>query len=142
MSEKNYEALIPHRIFVGGVDGVEDLLQHEKIDLIFDLRLAKKEHPAEKLRVHQPIADEGVEQDESIKAAVDEVIKAYDEGKNIYFHCTTGRGRAGTMAVATLMELGMAESVEDGEYRARLIRPKIDLKPNQKEALERIYKKD
>lgn len=137
--EKNYEALVPNRIFVGGVDGVEVLLENEKIDVIFDLRVAKKDHPAENLRVHQPIADEAPYQDKSIKAAVDEVIKAYNDGKNIYFHCTSGRGRAGTLAVATLMELGLAETVGEAESKAKLIRPKIDVKTEQKEALKRIY---
>lgn len=137
--EKNYEALIPNRIFVGGVDGVEDLLENEKIDVIFDLRVAQKDHPAENLRVHQPIADEAPYQDKSIKAAVDEVIKAYNNGENVYFHCTSGRGRAGTLAVATLMELGLAETVEEAENKAKLIRPKIDVKTEQKEALKRIY---
>lgn len=137
--EKNYEALIANRIFVGGVDGVEDLLENEKIDVIFDLRVAKKDHPAENLRVHQPIADESADQDISIKKAVDEVVKAYNEGKNVYFHCTSGRGRAGTLAVATLMELGLAETMEEAENKAKAIRPKIVVKPDQKAALDKIY---
>lgn len=137
--EKNYEALVSNRIFVGGVDGVEDLLANEKVDVIFDLRVTQKDHPAEKLRVHQPIADESSDQDISIKKAVDEVVKAYNEGKNVYFHCTSGRGRAGTLAVATLMELGLAETVEEAENKAKAIRPKIDVKPDQKAALEKIY---
>lgn len=141
MEKNNYEALIPNRIFVGGVDGVESLLENEKIDVIIDLRVNINEHPAENLRVHQPIADEAPNQDTSIKAAVNEVVKAYNEGKNIYFHCNTGRGRAGTIAVATLMELGLAESVEEAESKAKVIRPKIDLKQSQKEALDRIYTK-
>ncbi|WP_313892850.1 dual specificity protein phosphatase family protein [Psychrobacillus sp.] len=136
---KNYEALVSNRIFVGGVDGVEDLLANEKIDVIFDLRVTLKDHPAENLRVHQPIADESPSQDKSIKKVVDEVVKAYNEGKNVYFHCTSGRGRAGTLAVATLMELGLAETVEEAEGKAKAIRPKIDVKPDQKAALDKIY---
>jgi thioredoxin reductase (NADPH) len=136
VKEKNYEALISNRIFVGGVDGVEPLLENEKIDVIFDLRATKTEHPAESLCVYQPIVDN---EDASIKNAMNEVIKAYNEGKNIYFHCGTGGGRAGTMAVATLMELGLAETIEEAENQAKVIRPKIDIKSKQKEALERIY---
>lgn len=139
MSEKNYEALIANRIFVGGVDGVEPLLANEKIDVIFDLRMAKKEHPAEELCIRQPVADEAPHQDKSIKAVVDEVVKAYKEGKNVYFHCTSGGGRAGTIAVATLMELGLAKTIEEAEIKAKSIRPKINVKADQIAALKRIY---
>ncbi|MFF2754618.1 dual specificity protein phosphatase family protein [Psychrobacillus sp. NPDC058041] len=139
MAEKNYEELIPGRIFVGGVDGVESLLENETIDIVFDLRIAKKEHPAENLRVHQPIADDGLNQDVSIKKAVSEVMKAYNKGDNIYFHCNSGSGRAGVMAIATLMELNLAETVEEAEKKAKDIRPKINIKAEQKNALERIY---
>ncbi|TQR18985.1 protein-tyrosine phosphatase family protein [Psychrobacillus vulpis] len=137
--EKNYESLIPNRIFVGGVDGVQHLLENEKIDIIFDLRAEKKDHPAEELSVHQPIMDDAPHQDASIKKAVDEVTKAYHEGKNVYFHCGTGRGRAGTIAVATLMELGLADNVDEAENKVKIIRSKINVKPDQKAALERIY---
>jgi len=141
MKENNYEALIPNRIFVGGVDGVEPLLENEQIDVIFDLRVASIEHPAENIKVHQPILDGQEQQDDSIKAAVYEVVQAYKNGKNVYFHCTSGGGRAGTMAVATLMELNLADSVEEAEVKAKAIRSKINLKEDQRESLKRIYSK-
>ncbi|QUG43552.1 dual specificity protein phosphatase family protein [Psychrobacillus sp. INOP01] len=141
MEKKNYEALIPNRIFVGGVDGVEPLLANEHIDVIFDLRVSSNNHPAEDLKVHQPILDGQNQQDDSIRAAVHEVVQAYNEGKNIYFHCTSGGGRAGTMAVATLMELNLAETVEEAEENAKAIRSKINLKEDQRESLKRIYSK-
>lgn len=141
MEKNNYEALIPNRIFVGGVDGVEPLLANEHIDVIFDLRVSSNNHPAESLKVHQPILDGQSQQDDSIKATVHEVVQAYNEGKNIYFHCTSGGGRAGTMAVATLMELNLAETVEEAEEKAKAIRSKINLKEGQRESLKRIYSK-
>ena len=38
MPNKKYKALIPNRIFIGGVDAIDELLSNEKIDVIFDLR--------------------------------------------------------------------------------------------------------
>lgn len=141
MDKNNYEALIPNRIFVGGVDGVEPLLANEHIDVIFDLRVSSNNHPAENLKVHKPILDGQEQQAVSIKAAVDEVVQAYNNGKNIYFHCNSGGGRAGTMAVATLMELNLAETVEKAEEKAKAIRSKINLKEDQRESLKRVYSK-
>jgi len=91
------------------------------------------------ISVHQPIVDEAEHQDESIKAAVKEVINSYNAGKNVYFHCNTGRGRAGTIATAALLELGLAQSVDQAEIKAQEIRPQISVRPQFKEALKRIY---
>ena len=38
MTNKKYEELIPNRIFIGGVDAIDDLLANENIDVIYDLR--------------------------------------------------------------------------------------------------------
>ena len=139
MTNKNYEELIPNRIFIGGVDAVDELLTNEDIDVIFDLRAEVHGPLSSERSVHQPIVDEAEQQDESIKAAVSEVINAYKDGKNVYFHCNTGRGRAGTIATAILLELGQADSVEEAEQLAKKIRPNINVKPQFKEALQRIY---
>ncbi|RST70883.1 protein tyrosine phosphatase [Siminovitchia acidinfaciens] len=141
MAEKKYEELIQGRIFIGGADAIEGLLENEKIDVIYDLRVNPKGGLPSELSVHQPIVDEEENQDESIKAAVNAVIKSYSEGKNVYFHCNTGRGRAGTIATATLLELGLADSVDEAEEKAKAIRPQISVRPQFKDALKRIYDK-
>ncbi|VEF46261.1 dual specificity protein phosphatase [Bacillus freudenreichii] len=141
MAEKKYEELIPGRIFIGGADAIEGLLENEKIDVIYDLRVKPKGGLPSELSVHQPIVDEEETQDESIKTAVNAVIKSYNEGKNVYFHCNTGRGRAGTIATATLLELGLADSVDEAEEKAKTIRPQISVRPQFKDALKRIYDK-
>lgn len=66
MTVPKYEALIPGRIFIGGVDAIEDLLDNEKIDIIYDLRAEVNGPPASTLSVHRPIVDEAEHQDESI----------------------------------------------------------------------------
>lgn len=140
MTSKKYEALVPNRIFVGGIDAIEELLANESIDVIYDLRAEVQGPLSSEGSVHQPIVDEADHQDESIKAAVKEVVDAYHSGKNVYFHCNTGRGRAGTIAAATLLELNLADSVDEAEQKAKEIRPQINVRPQFKEALRRIYR--
>ncbi|WP_172370983.1 protein-tyrosine phosphatase family protein [Sporosarcina jiandibaonis] len=140
MKNKKYEAIVPGRIFIGGIDAIDELLENEKIDVIYDLRAEVKGPLSSEVSVHQPIVDEADNQDESIKAAVTEVMNAYNSGKNVYFHCNTGRGRAGTIAAATLIELGLADSVDEAEQKAKEIRPQINVRPQFKDALKRIYK--
>ena len=141
MTNKKYEELIPGRIFIGGIDAIDDLLGNEKIDVIYDLRAEVSSPLSSNISVHQPIVDEAEHQDQSIKAAVTEVVDAYQAGKRVYFHCNTGRGRAGTIAAATLLELKLADSVDDAEQKAKEIRPQINIRPQFKEALKRIYDK-
>ncbi|MER2089292.1 MAG: dual specificity protein phosphatase family protein [Sporosarcina sp.] len=139
MMEKKYGELIPNRIFIGGVDAIDNLLANENIDIIYDLRAeVNSALPSEK-SIHQPIVDDAEQQDDSIVAAVKKVIDAYNQGKNIYFHCNTGRGRAGTIATATLLELSLANSIEEAEELAKEARSNINIKPKFKDALKRIY---
>ena len=141
MKNKQYEELVPNRIFIGGVDAIDDLLANEEIDIIFDLRAEVKGPLSSDKSVHQPIVDDIEQQDMSIQAAVKEVTDAYKAGKNVYFHCNTGRGRAGTIATATLLELGLADSVDEAEQKAKEIKPTINVKPQFKDALKRIFEK-
>src|SRR5690606_12515052 len=120
-----YKALIPERIFFGGIDAIVQLLKEEKIDVIYDLRAEVNGALASEKSVHQPLLDDAEQQHESIKEAVNKVVKAYNEGKNIYFHCNTGRGRAGTVATATLLELQKATSVDEAEQITNEIRPEM-----------------
>ncbi|MCM3743693.1 dual specificity protein phosphatase family protein [Sporosarcina luteola] len=141
MSNKQYKALVADRIFFGGVDAIDELVANEKIDVIFDLR-AKVDGPLpSNLSVHQPLLDDADEQDHSIREAVNKVMDAYNSGKNVYFHCNTGRGRGGTLAAATLLELGKAEDIEEAELMTQIIRPETNIKPAFKAALSRIYAK-
>lgn len=138
MNEKHYQALIDDRIFVGGVADVESAIKDEKIDVVYDLR-AEVTASSSDISKHQPIVDDGEFQDESIRTGVKQIVQDYQEGKKIFFHCNSGRGRAGTMAVATLMELRLADTIEEAEAKVKMIRPEVDVKPQFKEALKRIY---
>ena len=138
MTEKNYQALIDDRIFIGGVDDVTNAIEEEKIDVVYDLR-AEVAASSSEISKHQPIVDDGAFQDESIRTGVKQIVQDYQDGKKIFFHCNSGRGRAGTMAVATLMELRLADTIEEAEARVKMVRPEVDVKPQFKEALKRIY---
>lgn len=140
MTNKPYKALVTDRIFFGGVDAIEEVIANEKIDVIYDLRATVNGELPSELSIHQPLLDDAGAQDDSIREAVSKVIEAYKEGKNIYFHCNTGRGRGGTLAAATLLELGKAENIEEAELMTTTIRPETNIKPAFKEALKRIYK--
>ena len=138
MTENNYQALIDDRIFIGGVDDVASAIEEEKIDVVYDLR-AEVAASSSEISKHQPIVDDGAFQDESIRTGVKQIVQDYQDGKKIFFHCNSGRGRAGTMAVATLMELRLADTIEEAEARVKMVRPEVDVKPQFKEALKRIY---
>lgn len=139
MTNKPYKALVTDRIFFGGVDAIEELMANEKIDVIFDLRAEVEGSLPSNVSIHQPLLDGADEQDNSIREAVNKVMEAYKEGKNVYFHCNTGKGRGGTLAAATLIELGKAENVEEAELMTQAIRPETNIKPAFKEALNRLY---
>lgn len=138
MTEKNYQALIDDRIFIGGVADVTSAIEEGKIDVVYDLR-AEVAAPSSEISKHQPIVDDGAFQDESIRTGVKQIVQDYQDGKKIFFHCNSGRGRAGTMAVATLMELRLADTIEEAEARVKMVRPEVDVKPQFKDALKRIY---
>ena len=137
MSE--YQELIPKRIYIGGADAIPELLKNEKIDVVYDLRAENAEGDYDYNRTHQPIVDNAENQDESVKQAIDEVINAYESGKNVYFHCSGGKNRTGTVAIGTLLKLGEANSIEEAEAKAKGIRSVINVNPEMKAALGRLF---
>lgn len=85
MTTKNYHELIKDRIYMGGADDVEDVIEYEKSDVIFDLRAESPESKSEFKRVHSPIVNDGDHQDESIMKSIEYVVNAYNEGKRFIF---------------------------------------------------------
>ena len=139
MTTKNYQELVKDRIYIGGADDVEDMMENEKVDIIFDLRAEAPKEESEYNRMHSPIVDDADQQDESVKKSIDHVVNAYNEGKNVYFHCQGGSNRTGTVAIGTLLALGKASTIEEAEEMAKTARPKINVKPEMKESLKRIF---
>lgn len=90
------------------------MMENEKVDIIFDLR-AEAHEGNDYNRTHSPIVGDAEHQDESIKKSNDHVVKAYNEGKKVYFHCAGGSNRTGTVAVGTLLTLGKAKTIKEAE---------------------------
>ncbi|MGD6854472.1 protein-tyrosine phosphatase family protein [Bacillus infantis] len=134
---KNYHELIKDRIYIGGADDVKEMMKNEKADVIFDLRAEASEADYE--RIHSPIVDDAGKQDESIKQSVEHVVNAYNKGEKVYFHCGGGSNRTGTVAIGTLLSLGKAKTIGEAEEMAKAVRPKINVKPEMKESLQRLF---
>ncbi|MCM3708800.1 dual specificity protein phosphatase family protein [Cytobacillus firmus] len=134
---KNYHELIKDRIYIGGADDVKEMLRNEKAEVIFDLRAEAPEVDYD--RIHSPIVDDAENQDESIKQSIEHVVNAYNEGKKVYFHCAGGSNRTGTVAIGSLLSLGKAKTIEEAEAMAKTARPKINVKPEMKESLHRLF---
>lgn len=136
---KTYQSLIDERIWIGGADDVEMVNANEKIDVVYDLRSENNEHHPAYNRVHLPIVDDQSNQDESVKHAINQVKSDADQGKKVYFHCSGGKNRTGTLAIALLLEYEKASTIEEAEKMAKTIRPVISPKPEMIDVLKRLY---
>lgn len=141
--EKNYQSLVDNRIFFGGASDVEAMVNNEGVEVIVDLRGEATEcaYPgAEAEWIKVPLGDhaEGP-QDELFRQAIQHVVEAYNSGKKVGFHCGGGKGRTGAVAAGTLITLGLCETIDEAEQKARSIRPVIQIRPPQREALEKLF---
>lgn len=135
-----YDELIAGRIYFGGADDAASAVDEEGIEKVIDVRVNGRKEKVDYPYIHKPIADESDEIPQSIQDGVKEVINAYQAGEKVYFHCGGGNGRASVMAVATLMELELADSLEEAENMVKEARPSANIRPNMREALEQLYK--
>ncbi|RAP75941.1 protein-tyrosine phosphatase family protein [Paenibacillus montanisoli] len=144
MSEKNYQALIHDRIFMGGAADVEAMVKNEDVDVVVDLRAESTGcayDGAEVEWIRIPLGDNSPDDHLLFRQAIEEVVSAYENGKKVAFHCAGGGGRTGVVAVGTLIELGQAQGLAEAEEKAAAIRSRINIKPPQREALHKLYKK-
>ncbi|MBP1156479.1 MULTISPECIES: dual specificity protein phosphatase family protein [unclassified Paenibacillus] len=143
--EKNYQSLLEDKIFFGGTADVKDMVKNEGVEVIVDLRgeateCADPTANAEWIQV--PLGDNAeAPQDQLLQQAINHVVEAYNSGKKVGFHCGGGGGRAGAVAVGTLITLGKSQTIDEAEAIAKSIRPKVNIKPPQREALEKIFNK-
>jgi protein-tyrosine phosphatase len=138
-----YHALVGDKIFVGGAGDVEAMIEDDHVEVIVDLRGEARGsvHNAGKAKfIHVPLGDSPLETEEVLyKKAIDEVVGAYKSGKKVGFHCGGGRGRAGTVAVGTLLALGICRTVNEAERKAISIRPIIQMSYIQKASLLKLF---
>ncbi|MDT0123114.1 dual specificity protein phosphatase family protein [Paenibacillus sp. RRE4] len=142
-AEKKYHALIAEQVFMGGAADVKAMVLNEGIEVVVDLREEATEcaYPADHVKwVKIPLDDDTKEHEaELFKQAIHEVVGAYNADKKVAFHCGGGKGRTGTVAAGFLLELGLANSIEDAELKAKGIRSIINIKPVQKSLLKKLY---
>lgn len=142
---KNYQALIEDKIFFGGASDVEDMVKNENVEVIVDLRGEATEcaFPAGNVEwIQVPLGDNAERpQDQLFQQAIDHVVEAYKSGKKVGFHCGGGKGRTGAVAIGTLITLGKSQSIEEAEKIAQSIRPIVNVRAPQREALENIFNK-
>ncbi|WP_157325481.1 protein-tyrosine phosphatase family protein [Paenibacillus anseongensis] len=142
---KNYQALVEDKIFFGGASDVEDMVKNENVEFIVDLRGEATEcaYPANGVGWLQvPLGDNAEDpQDQLFQQAINHVVEAYKSGKKVGFHCDGGKGRTGAVAIGTLITLGKSENIEDAESLSKSIRPVINIRQPQREALEKLFNK-
>ncbi|KRF18623.1 dual specificity protein phosphatase family protein [Paenibacillus sp. Soil787] len=140
---KNYQSLHEDKIFFGGAADVEDMVKNEGIEVVVDLRGEATEcaYPSADVEwIQVPLGDnaEGP-QDVLFQQAINHIIEAYRSGKKVGFHCGGGSGRTGAVAVGTLITLGKSQTIDEAEALAKSIRPKVNIKAPQREALEKLF---
>lgn len=140
---KAYHELIPGHIYMGGAGDVQAMVDQDGVEVVVDLREEAEQSAASGEGVQWikvPLGDEANEpQEQMLHTAIKAVVGAYKEGKKVAFHCGGGKGRTGTVAYGTLLELGLAKTIEDAEQQAQSIRPILNIKPAQRESLEKLY---
>ncbi|MBJ7966853.1 protein-tyrosine phosphatase family protein [Bacillus cereus] len=138
----NYHELVKGKVYIGGVDAIQEAVKKNGITEVFDLRAGGEEpegFPAGTKRHAYPIV-EGLEgQDESVRNAIAAVKEAVEQDKKVFPHCSGGSNRTGTVATGLLVELGHASNVDEAEQKAKEIRSSINIKPEMKQVLNRLY---
>ncbi len=75
--------------------------------------------------------------DEEVLILIEELGNSTE---SIYIHCAEGHGRAAMIAALVLVHRGVATDGESALAHLQKIRPRIKLRPHQREALERWIK--
>ncbi|WP_441293776.1 protein-tyrosine phosphatase family protein [Bacillus cereus] len=129
-------------MIIEGVDAIQDAVKKHGITEVFDLRAGGEEpegFPAGTKRHAYPIVEGAEGQDESVRNAIAAVKEAVEQDKKVFFHCSGGRNRTGTVATGLLLALGYASNVDEAEQKAKTIRPVISIKPELKQVLVNLY---
>lgn len=124
------------------MDAIQDAVKKHGITEVFDLRAGGEEpegFPAGTKRHAYPIVEGAEGQDESVRNAIAAVKEAVEQDKKVFFHCSGGRNRTGTVATGLLLALGYASNVDEAEQKAKTIRPVISIKPELKQVLVNLY---
>lgn len=140
---KLYHALIPGHIYCGGANDIQQMVDEDGIEVVIDLRAESTgcaAHQSEVQWVHIPLSDHAeVPEEQLFRDAILAVVDAYQNGHKVAFHCGAGRGRTGTVAAGVLLELKISNTLPEAVERAKSIRPVLNIKPIQYQALALLY---
>lgn len=140
---KLYHALIPGHIYCGGANDIQQMVDEDDIQVVVDLRAESTGCAATQPTVqwvHIPLNDHAQEPEEQLfHNAILAVVDAYQKGHKVAFHCGAGRGRTGTVAAGVLLELKICKTLPEAVELAKSIRPVINIKPIQYQALDLLY---
>lgn len=144
--QKHYHSeLVEGRIYFGGAGDIQQVTDDEKIDMVVDLR-----EGVHRLRTgiqHRPDVEadsapgDGADQPQAelFKDAIQSVVSAaYRQGRKVAFHCGGGKGRTGTVAAGILLELGLCSTLAEAS-QGEGYSPVVNIKPDQRKALEHLY---
>lgn len=141
--KKTYQALIADQIYLGGAKDVPAMVENEGVQIVVDLREESQGCESSDSSVTWfkiPLGDNATESEHLLFAqAIQAVVSAYEQKKKVAFHCGGGKGRTGTVAVGILLELGLCKTLDEAEAMAKSIRPVINMKPEQRASLVRLY---
>jgi len=141
--EKTYQALVAEQIYFGGAKDVVAMVENEGIQAVVDLREESQacvSSAPSVTWVKIPLGDNATEPEYQLFAqAIQAVVSAYHQKRKVAFHCGGGKGRTGTVAVGVLLELGICKTIDEAEAMAKSIRPVINVKPDQRASLEKLY---
>lgn len=140
---KLYHALIPGHIYCGGANDIQQMVDEDGIEVVIDLRAESTgcaAHQSEVQWVHIPLSDHAEEPEEQLfRDAILAVVDAYQNGHKVAFHCGAGRGRTGPVAAGVLLELKISNTLPEAVEWAKSIRPVLNIKPIQYQALALLY---
>ena len=143
MDRVKYNTLIPSRIFIGGENDAQDMVDIASCDAIIDLR-EEAECPAFSSQraewVHIRLKDHITGQEDRIKEAIQKVIDLYKQGRIVGIHCASGVCRAGTIATGVLIELGICRKMKEALEYVEISRSQTCLHPSLKETLQNLYR--
>lgn len=141
--DKTYQALIADQIYFGSAKDVAAMVENDKIQVVVDLReesQACESSDPSVTWIKIPLGDNATEPEHTLFAqAIQAVVSAYRQNKKVAFHCGGGKGRTGMVAVGVLLELGICKTIDEAEMMAKNIRPVINVKPDQRASLVKLY---
>ncbi len=85
--------------------------------------------------VQVPVLDASAPSEEQFQHAVQSVVRWRAEGRTVLIHCAQGHGRTATITAAILIQLGLAESVDEALAMIKAVRPFATPSGEQKAAL-------